>query len=244
MAKVKPMKKFVTRNLSEAIEKSVNDVVESGIDISELVNAVENEETIKAESRYSEDTLNELIEQLNKGKSIPGQSLTNSPNTPYPWEGPAKYSNPREALTAITTELLQKEASLNIVNSLAEGMAAIDITTTILFAKFFNGDINPDVLLLLIEPILYTVMSLGSEAGVEYNIEPNDLDEIEEESVEEIEGNIKEFKSAVSKIVGDKTDKVNVANNLREDVLPPSLLSKVKETGSEIKSLLSKQQEV
>ena len=68
MAKVKPMRKFVTRNLSEAIEKSVNDVVESGIDISELVNAVENEETIKAESRYSEDTLNELIEQLNKGK--------------------------------------------------------------------------------------------------------------------------------------------------------------------------------
>ena len=37
MAKVKPMRKFVTRNLSEAIEKSVNDVVESGIDISELL---------------------------------------------------------------------------------------------------------------------------------------------------------------------------------------------------------------
>ena len=86
-------------------------------------------------------------------------------------------------------------------------MAAIDITTTILFAKFFNGDINLDVLLLLIEPILYTVMSLGSEAGVEYHIEPNDLDEIEE-GVEEIEGNIKEFKSAASKIVGTKLIKL------------------------------------
>ena len=121
MARKKPIKKFVTRNLSESIERSVEDVVDSGIDVSELISAIEKEPTVRAESSYSQETLDELVEQVNKGRSIPGQSLTNNPDNPYPWERPAKYSNPREALTVITTELLQKDTALNIVNSLVEG---------------------------------------------------------------------------------------------------------------------------
>ena len=35
MARKKPIKKFVTRNLSESIERSVEDVVDSGIDVSD-----------------------------------------------------------------------------------------------------------------------------------------------------------------------------------------------------------------
>jgi hypothetical protein len=244
MARKKPIKKFVTRNLSESIGRSVEDVVDSGIDVSELISAIEKEPTVKAESSYSQETLDELVEQVNKGRSIPGQSLTNNPDNPYPWERPAKYSNPREALTIITTELLQKDTALNIVNSLVEGMAATDITTTILFAKFFNGEINPDTMLLLIEPILYTVMSLGSEAGVEYNIEPNDLDEPDEEDLEESEGKLKEFKNAVNKITNGQSDTETSQINIREDVIPASLLAQVKETGSEIKGLLSKREEV
>ena len=110
MAKQKPIRKFVSRNLSESIERSVQDAVDSGVDISELVSALEKEPTIRAESSYNQETLNELVEQVNKGKSIPGQSLTNDPNNPYPWER-LKYSNPREALTVITTELLQRNST-------------------------------------------------------------------------------------------------------------------------------------
>ena len=217
MAKQKPIRKFVSRNLSESIERSVQDAVDSGIDISELV------------------------EQVNRGKSIPGQSLTNNPSTPYPWEQPAKYSNPRDALMSITADLLEKDTAYNVIKSLAEGMAATDITTTILFAKFFNGEINPDTMLLLIEPILYTVMSLGSEAGVEYNIEPNDIDEEDEEDVQE---NIRQFRNVINKVKDKQIDNTNNKPNIREDVLPPSLLEKVKETGAQMKGLLSRQQEV
>jgi hypothetical protein len=241
MARKKPIKKFVSRNLSESIERSVQDVVDSGIDVSELISAIEKEPTVRAESSYSQETLDELVEQVNKGRSIPGQSLTNNPNNPYPWEQPAKYANPREALMSITADLLEKDAAYNITKSLAEGMAATDITTTILFAKFFNGEINPDTMLLLIEPILYTVMSLGSEAGIEYNIEPNDIDEEDEEDVQE---NIKEFRNAINKVKDKQIDNTNNKPNIREDVLPPSLLEKVKETGVQMKGLLSRQQEV
>jgi hypothetical protein len=241
MAKQKPIRKFVSRNLSESIERSVQDAVDSGIDISELVDAIEKETTIRAEDAYSQETLDELVEQVNRGKSIPGQSLTNNPSTPYPWEQPAKYSNPRDALMSITADLLEKDTAYNVIKSLAEGMAATDITTTILFAKFFNGEINPDTMLLLIEPILYTVMSLGSEAGVEYNIEPNDIDEEDEEDVQE---NIRQFRNVINKVKDKQIDNTNNKPNIREDVLPPSLLEKVKETGAQMKGLLSRQQEV
>ena len=142
---------------------------------------------------------------------------------------------------SITADLLEKDTAYNVIKSLAEGMAATDITTTILFAKFFNGEINPDTMLLLIEPILYTVMSLGSEAGVEYNIEPNDIDEEDEEDVQE---NIRQFRNVINKVKDKQIDNTNNKPNIREDVLPPSLLEKVKETGVQMKGLLSRQQEV
>lgn len=240
MAKVKPMKKFVTRNLSEAIEKSVNDVVDSGVDISKLVNAVENEPiNIVSENNFNQEDLDELVSIKSKGSAIPGQSLTNSPNAPYNWEKPAKYANPREALTAIISELLETEKVKFVISSLSEGMAVTDITTAILYAKFFQGEINPDTMLLLIEPIMYTIMSLGSEAGIEYNIEPNDVNEEDEDDINE---NLSEFKNAVSKLTTEKNEQ-NKTLNIRTDVLPKNLLDKIKEQGPEIRSLLTKQTE-
>lgn len=238
MAKTKPMKKFVTRNLSEAIERSVNDAVDSGVDISELVNAVENEPTnIIPENNFNQEDFDELVSLKSKGISIPGQSLTNDPNAPYDWEKPAKYANPREALTAITSELLESEKVKFIIASLAEGMSVTDITTAVLYAKFFQGEINPDTMLLLIEPIMYTIMSLGSEAGIEYNIEPNDVNEEDEDEMNE---NLSEFKNAVSKLTNEKSEEKE-ALNIRADVLPRNLLDKIKEQGPEIRSLLTKQ---
>ena len=241
MAKVKPMKKFITRNLSEAIERSVNDVVDSGIDISEFVGAVENEPTvIKARNNFNQEDFDELIQIKTKGTSIPGQSLTNDPSAPYAWEKPAKYSNPREALTEITTELLDPEKVKLVIASLTEGMAVTDITTAVLYAKFFQGDINPDTMLLLVEPIMYTIMSLGSEAGIDYNIEPNDVDEEDENEMNE---NLAQFKSAVSKLTNEKEVSKDKELNIRADVLPRNLLDKIKEQGPEIRSLLTKQTE-
>ena len=241
MAKVKPIKKFVTRNLSEAIERSVNDVANSGIDISEFVGAVENEpNVIKAQNNFNQADFDELIEIKTKGTAIPGQSLTNDPNAPYAWEKPAKYANPREALTAITTELLDPEKVKLVIASLTEGMAVTDITTAVLYAKFFQGEINPDTMLLLVEPIMYTIMSLGSEAGIDYNIEPNDVDEEDEDEMNE---NLAQFKSAVGKLTNEKEVSKDKELNIRADVLPKNLLDKIKEQGPEIRSLLTKQTE-
>ena len=236
----KPIKRIVSSNLSESIEKQVQDVIDSGIDITELTDAVIDEQKVRPRKNLNEKDLNELVELKLKGSSIPGQSLTNNPSSPYPWEKPAKFSNPREALNNILGDLLQPEATKNIVKSLQDGMSVSDISSAVVYAKFFKGDINPDVMLLVYEPVMYSIMGIGEEAGIDYNIEPNDADEIDDDDNEE---NLKEFRSAFEQIKNSGKVKNVAKEKINSGVLPKSLLDRIKDKGPEIKSLLNKQEE-
>lgn len=244
--KINPLnRKFVKRNLSDAIVQSVSDVAEADIDISELVDAIDNEPTkLIADGQTSETALNQLANDTVKGVAIPGQSLVNDPKNPYPWEKPAKFANPRDALTSITADILDSEAMKGIIKSLADGVAVTDITNTILYTKFVNGEINPDTMLLLAEPIMYTVMSIGSEAGIEYNIEPNDIGESDEVEVNE---RVAQFRKAAEDIRSKKQITENnkdTAVARAEEVVGKNLLDKIKDKGPEMRSLLTKQEEV
>lgn len=239
----KKINKFITTDLSDSIERSVESAVNSDIDISELYEAVANEPVrVTPSNEVDENSLSELAELIKKGRAVPGQSLVNNPETPYNWEKPAKFANPREALKKISDELLQKEALEAIAFSLADGVSVEDLTSSILFAKFYKGDVNPDTLLTLIQPIMYLVMSIGDEAGVNFNIEANDVTETDEEDEEE---KIKEFQSLVSSSSKDiKNSKRTEGLNIQKGVLPESLLARVKEETPKIQSLLNKTNEI
>ena len=239
----KKINKFVTSDLSESIERSVENAVNSDIDISELYNAVADEPVrVTPTNESDEKSLNELAELIKKGRAIPGQSLVNNPQTPYNWEKPVKFANPKEALQNINNELLEKEALESIVFSLAEGVSVEDLTSSILFAKFYKGDINPDTLLTLIKPTMYIVMAIGDEAGVNFNIEANDVNEIDEEDEAK---KIQEFQSLVASSSKDvKNSNENKKLNMQKGVLPESLLARVKEETPKIESLLNKTNEI
>jgi len=239
----KKINKFITTDLSESIERSVENAVNSDIDISELYEAVADEPVrVTPTNESDEKSLNELAELIKKGSAIPGQSLVNNPQTPYNWEKPAKFANPKEALQNLSNELLQKEALESIVFSLAEGVSVEDLTSSILFAKFYKGDINPDTLLTLIQPTMYLVMAIGDEGGVNFNIEANDVNEIDPEDEQE---KIQEFQSLVARGSKDvKSSNKTEELNIQKGVLPESLLARVKEETPKIQSLLNKTNEI
>ena len=134
---------------------------------------------------------------------------------------------------------MQPEAVKNIVNALANGAAVGDIGSAILYAKFTEGDITPDIMMLLAEPVMYTIMAIGEEANIKYNIEGNDLDEFDEEDeAEEMTNKINEFRTAVSDIKNQTTQKLKPT--VDENVVPRNILDRVKEQGPEIRSLLTK----
>ena len=228
---------IISDNISEAAGLAVLDGLDAGFDIEDI--APEKGPKIRGEARFSQEGLDELTNLSGQGRPIPGQSLTNSPESAYPWESPPTLTNPREALDVIVAEIMQPEAVKNIVNALANGAAVGDIGSAILYAKFTEGDISVDTMMLLAEPVMYTIMAIGEEANIKYNIEGNDLDEFDEEDeAEEMTNKINEFRTAVSDIKNQTTKKLKPT--VDENVVPRNILDRVKEQGPEIRSLLTK----
>tara|TARA_A100001015_G_C15000176_1_gene718124 strand:+ start:194 stop:922 length:729 start_codon:yes stop_codon:yes gene_type:complete len=231
----------VSSNLSEAAGQIVLDGLDAGFDIEDI--APDKGPKIRGEAKFSQEKLNELVSLSNRGTPIPGQSLTRDTDDPYPWETPPEFTNPREALDDVVGSIMQPEAMKNIVSALAQGAAVADLGTAILYAKFNEGKINPDTMMLLAEPVMYTIMAIGEEANIKYNIEGDDLDELDEEDeLEEEERKLNEFKNALTDIKKGATKNIE-PSKINTNVVPESILAQVKEKGPEIKSLLSKGEE-
>ena len=231
----------VSSNLSEAAGQIVLDGLDAGFDIEDI--APDRGPKIRGEAKFNQEKLNELVSLSSKGAPIPGQSLTNSTENPYSWEKPPEFTNPREALDDVVGSIMQPEAMKNIVSALAQGAAVADLGTAILYAKFNEGKISPDAMMLLAEPVMYTIMAIGEEANIQYNIEGNDLDEFDEEdNDEEFKGKVNEFRNVLTDIKKGATKNIE-PSKIDTSVVPESILAQVKEKGPEIKSLLSKGEE-
>ena len=232
---------IISQSLSDAAAFSVVDALDAGFDIEDI--APDTGPKIRGEAKFSQEKLDELVNLSNKGGPIPGQSLTKDSEDPYPWETPPEFSNPREALDDVVGSIMQPEAMKNIVGALAQGGAVADIGTAILYAKFNEGKITPDVMMMLAEPVMYTIMAIGEEANIKYNIEGNDLDEFDEEDdAEDGDAKLNEFRNVLTDIKKGATKNIE-PSNIDSNVVPESILAQVKEKGPEIKSLLSKGEE-
>jgi hypothetical protein len=115
-----------------------------------------------------EDLSNEQVE-LAQGafnKSIPGQSLTNSPSQPYAWEMPSRYTTVQDAASAIFADMTEEDNFVKLMTALKSGTSVVDIASTILYRGFQLGQFNPDLMLLLMEPVMYMIMSLAERVGL------------------------------------------------------------------------------
>ena len=231
----------ISSSLSEAAASSVLDGLDAGFTIDEI--APDTGPKIRGEAKFSQEGLDNLVNLSNKGGPIPGQSLTRDSEDPYPWETPPEFTNPREALDDVVGSIMQPEAMKNIVSALAQGAAVADLGTAILYAKFNEGKISPDAMMLLAEPVMYTIMAIGEEANIKYNIEGNDLDEFDEEDdAEDGDAKLNEFRNVLTDIKKGATKNIE-PSKIDSNVVPESILAQVKEKGPEIKSLLSKGEE-
>jgi len=229
MAKVKRNPNLsVHGTVSEAAQAAVLDGLDAGFTIDEIVG--KDTPKIRAESEFSQENLDELVRLKSQGSAIPGQSLVNNPDTPYPWETPPDITNPREALDNLVEDILQPEVIKNMVSALAGGMPVGDIAMAILYSKFVDGIISVDLLLLLAEPVMYLIMAVGEEANIKYNIEGDDLDEFDDEDkLEEPDLNPIE-----------KIKKETLSKPINQNSVPQNLLDKIQEQGPEIRSMLSR----
>lgn len=104
---------------------------------------------------------------MNKGRPIPGSSLTSDPDNPAPYERPPEYVNIHKASEWIFGQLIQEENYKQLIQVLLEDMPVMDVTQVLLFRGYMEGKWDGNLMMLLVEPTAYIVLALAERAGVD-----------------------------------------------------------------------------
>ena len=96
---------------------------------------------------------------------IPGQSLTDEPGN-YPWEHAPKNTDPEEIVNDLFLRMTKPEALEEIITMLDAGVPVEAIVRVMVFTGFAEGEFNPDVGFIIIEPLMEAVATIGLRAGI------------------------------------------------------------------------------
>ena len=174
---------------------------------------------------------------------IPGQSLTNSPDTQQAWEQPPRTTNIKEARELMFLEILKEENLQTIIVLMNDGMSIAQLTEMLLFIGFTKGQFNADLMMLLAEPTMYMLLAIAEAVGIEPPINRDDLINAEEEDLDE------EETAEVTQLATQMEDKIrnpkrleDLQSQLEKTAIPREIQERVSEVDfSEIKeSLLSR----
>ena len=173
------------------------------------------------QKQYDQEGL-EFLGQMQR--PIPGQSLTNSPDSPYPWEQPPEFTEIQPAIESLYVSLTEDDAYEAIVDLIDADNTIADAAQVVLYAGFEEGLWNPDLMTLLIEPTMYLIMGLVERAGrLEYKIDREPEVEDEEDKLQQITAMEKLLSKAAVQAEEDKV------SGVQKGVLPKEIETKLKE---------------
>ena len=198
----------------------------------------------------------EAEEHLFEGPTA-GQSLTNSPDTPYPWEGAPEITSVKVATEKIFFDLLKEDNLTTVATLMSQKTPVADIANLLLTAGFQKGKWNPDMMLSLLEPTMFMLLAIAEKAGINPVLNREDSEvEIEEDDQEGADFDVQSVREQRNKIpegggfkdaVIQKINPASVGGDIKEQLktldsakLKESILQKQKPALQEQPSLLGK----
>jgi hypothetical protein len=124
-------------------------------------------------TKINEEVLPHVFE-----RPIPGQSLTNNPSQKYPWDGSPEMTSQRAATEKIFLDLIKPDNMETVATLMSDGTPVSDIAQMLLMAGFSKGKFNPDLMLGLLEPTMFMLLSIADKLGIDPKITRED-DEFE-----------------------------------------------------------------
>tara|TARA_S200000501_G_C20694746_1_gene686785 strand:- start:222 stop:851 length:630 start_codon:yes stop_codon:yes gene_type:complete len=149
----------------------------------------------------------------------PGESLTKSPDEKFPWERAPRHSEVEPFMKSLLLQLIEKENYINLLGLFISKVPVEEITQVILYRAMSKGEINNDLMLLLIEPVMYLIIAIAEHAELEVV-----MYEGEDEELSEMPQDAKDLYMQESKKLNE-----NKTNGIASSAVAPSLLAKVKE---------------
>ena len=149
----------------------------------------------------------------------PGESLTRDPEQKFPWEQPPQLTEVEPVIKEIFINITQKEKLLELLHLLRKGTPVDELTQVILYRGMTQGVYNTDLMMLLIEPVMYLIIAIAEE----YEIDPVIYEGMDQDIAEE-----EDFDTAIA----EKNQEEQVQRPTAKNV-PSSILARVKTLPSE-----------
>ena len=121
-----------------------------------------------------EEVYMEEVSKMNR--PIPGQSLTTDPENPAPYERPPEFTNVHEASMYMWDFVTEDETYVALMIGISKGVPVMSIVQVLLFDQFQQGKFNPDLMMMLAEPLAYMLIALAERLDLDIKID-NDEEE-------------------------------------------------------------------
>ena len=146
----------------------------------------------------------------------PGQSLTNSPDNPYPWEKAPEITSVKVATEKIFFDLLKEDNLTTVATLMSQRTPVADIANLLLTSGFQKGKWNPDMMLNLLEPTMYMLMAIAEKAGIDPVLTRDEADVIieddEDQPLQDLNVSKNKIKNVIPEGKGFKDAVINKIN--------------------------------
>lgn len=115
-------------------------------------------------------------------RAYPGQSLTNDPANPKPFEKPPEYTSHRDAIEYLFIRFTEEAFYIPAMREIKKGVPIMELVQLVLFKGYMEGKWQTNLMMLLVEPATYMLMALAERAGIDYVIYTG---EEEDEAIED-----------------------------------------------------------
>jgi len=142
-----------------------------------------------------EEVYMEEVSKMNR--PIPGQSLTTDPENPAPYERPPEFTNVHEASMYMWDFVTEDETYVALMTGISKGVPIMSIVQVLLFDQFQQGKFNPDLMMMLAEPLAYMLIALAERLDLDIKID-NDEEEGDVFGVDMEEASLQKLREAAT----------------------------------------------
>ena len=100
-------------------------------------------------------------------RPIPGQSLTNDPESPAPYEQAPTFISVHKASEYLWELFIEPTMYTNLIEAVSNKVPIMDIVQVLLFSEFQKGSWNPDLMIMLFEPATYMIIALAERQDLD-----------------------------------------------------------------------------
>ena len=112
-----------------------------------------------------------LKEAVSVDRPIPGESLTASPDQSAPFLNPPEFTKKQDLLEYYFEFFTSEEIYDKLMDSIESGIPLLDIVKVTLLRDFEEGLFNPDLMLIVIEPLIYMLAAMAERAEIDFIID-------------------------------------------------------------------------